>query len=143
MFHKAKQYICVVCSTYFKPNKLYNYGRTGQGLEVRTLYDFILQKRCDPHPSYVDRFSEIFAWFIFFPWNALISKMYFVKKFPEPLLRSPRLLTSNSLETQNDENSKWKLVKTRWNPESKKLVFVKVWLENRAIAHFSQLDALI
>ena len=29
-------------------------------------------------------------------------------------LRSPR---SNDLETQNDENSKWKLKKTRWNPK--------------------------
>ena len=29
-------------------------------------------------------------------------------------LRSPR---SNNLETQNYENSKWKLAKTRWNPK--------------------------
>ena len=30
--------------------------------------------------------------------------------------RTLRLPRSNNLEIQNNENSKWKLVKTRWNP---------------------------
>ena len=34
-----------------------------------------------------------------------------------PFSRSLRLPRSNNLEIQNDENSKWKLVKTRWNPK--------------------------
>ena len=51
-----------------------------------------------------------------FPWNALISKIQFLKKIAEPLLWSMRLLWSNYLETQSNENSKWKLVKTRCNP---------------------------
>jgi hypothetical protein len=33
------------------------------------------------------------------------------------LLRSWRLSRSNDLETQNDENFRWKFVKTRWNPK--------------------------
>ena len=41
-----------------------------------------------------------------------------MKKLPEPLLRSLRLLRSNDLKTQNYKNSKWKLVKSRWNPKS-------------------------
>jgi hypothetical protein len=52
-----------------------------------------------------------------FPWNALISKITCLKKFPEPILRTLRLPRSNNLKTQNDENSKWRLVKTRWNPK--------------------------
>ena len=36
---------------------------------------------------------------------------------PEPSLRSLRSPRANDLKTQNDENSKWKLVKTRWNPK--------------------------
>ena len=39
------QCLCCMYSTqYFKPNKLYNYVMTGQGLETRTLYDFTLQE---------------------------------------------------------------------------------------------------
>ena len=30
-------------------------------------------------------------------------------------MRTPRLLRSNDLEAQNDKNSKWKLIKSRWN----------------------------
>ena len=33
-------------------------------------------------------------------------KITFLKKFPEPLLRLPRSLRSNDLETQNDKNYK-------------------------------------
>ena len=40
-----------------------------------------------------------------------------MKKFPEPLLRSPRSPRSNDLETQNDEYSKRQLAKTKWNPK--------------------------
>ena len=40
-----------------------------------------------------------------------------MKKFTGPILRTPRSPRSNDLKLQNDENSKWKLVKTRWNPK--------------------------
>ena len=43
--------------------------------------------------------------------------MQFLKYLAEPFLRSLRSLRSNNLETQNDENSKWKPVKTRRNPK--------------------------
>ena len=52
-----------------------------------------------------------------FPWNALIPKIQFLKKIPVSFLRSLRLQRSNNLETQNNENSKRKLVITRWNPK--------------------------
>jgi hypothetical protein len=69
------------------------------------------------HTSSVERFSENFdqeamTHLIFF-----LGRHWFLKKIPEPLLRSPRSLRSNDLETQNAENSKWKLVKTKWNPK--------------------------
>ena len=40
-----------------------------------------------------------------------------MKKITGPILRTPRSPRSNDLEIRNDENSKWKLVKTRWNPK--------------------------
>ena len=39
------------------------------------------------------------------------------EKNPWALLRTPRLPRSNNLETQNDKNYKWKLIKNRWNPK--------------------------
>ena len=50
-------------------------------------------------------------------WNVCIDLRPFSTYFNEPfsrMLRSPR---SNNLEIHNNENSKWKLVKTRWNPK--------------------------
>ena len=46
-------------------------------------------------------------------WKICINLRPFSKKFHVPFFRKLRLL-----EIQNDENSKWKLVKPRWNPKS-------------------------
>ena len=45
-------------------------------------------------------------------WKICINLRPFSKKFHVPFFRKLRLL-----EIQNDENSKWKLVKPRWNPK--------------------------
>ena len=50
-------------------------------------------------------------------WKICIDLRPFSKYFNKPFLRTLRLPRSNNLEIQNDENSKWKLVKTRWNPK--------------------------
>ena len=49
-------------------------------------------------------------------WKVCIDLRPFSKYFNEPFSRTLRSPRSNNLEIQNDENSKWKLVKTRWNP---------------------------
>ena len=49
-------------------------------------------------------------------WKICIDLRPFSKCFRVPFLRTLRSPRSNNLEIQNDENSKWKLVKTRWNP---------------------------
>ena len=49
-------------------------------------------------------------------WKICIDLRPFSKYFNEPFSRTLRSPRSNNLEIQNDENSKWKLVKTRWNP---------------------------
>ena len=51
------------------------------------------------------------------PWKKCSNLMQFLKYLAEPFSRSLRSLRSNDLKTKNDENSKWKLVKTRWNPK--------------------------
>ena len=50
-------------------------------------------------------------------WKICIDLRPFSKCFRVPFLRTLRSPRSNNLEIQNDENSKWKLVKTRWNPK--------------------------
>ena len=50
-------------------------------------------------------------------WKICIDLRPFSKCFRVPFSRTLRSLRSNNLEIQNDENSKWKLVKTRWNPK--------------------------
>ena len=50
----------------------------------------------------------------FFSCNALIPKIQFLKKIPVSFLRSLRLQRSNNLETQNNENSKRKLVNLKF-----------------------------
>ena len=50
-------------------------------------------------------------------WKICIDLRPFSKYFNEPFSRTLRSPRSNNLEIQNDENSKWKLVKTRWNPK--------------------------
>ena len=50
-------------------------------------------------------------------WNIWIDLRPFLKCKEGPFSRSWRSPRSNSLEIQNDENSKSKLVKTRWNPK--------------------------
>ena len=50
-------------------------------------------------------------------WNIWIDLRPFLKCKEGPFLRSWRSPRSNNLEIQNDENSKSKLVKTRWNPK--------------------------
>ena len=50
-------------------------------------------------------------------WKVCIDLRPFSKYFNEPFSRTLRSPRSNNLEIQNDENSKWKLVKTRWNPK--------------------------
>ena len=50
-------------------------------------------------------------------WKICIDLRPFSKYFSEPFSRTLRSPRSNNLEIQNDENSKWKLVKTRWNPK--------------------------
>ena len=50
-------------------------------------------------------------------WKVCIDLRPFSKYFNEPFLRTLRSPRSNNLEIQNDKNSKWKLVKTRWNPK--------------------------
>ena len=47
-------------------------------------------------------------------WKICIDLRPFSKCFCVPFSRT---LRSNNLEIQNDKNSKWKLVKTRWNPK--------------------------
>ena len=46
-----------------------------------------------------------------FPWNALISKI------PWAHSEDTEVAEVKDLETQNDNKSKWKLVKTRWKPK--------------------------
>ena len=50
-------------------------------------------------------------------WSKCIDLRLFSKYLCVPFLRSLRSPRSNNFETQNNENSKWKLVKTRWNPK--------------------------
>ena len=50
-------------------------------------------------------------------WKICIDLRPFSKCFRVPFSRTLRSPRSNNLEIQNDENSKWKLVKTRWNPK--------------------------
>ena len=50
-------------------------------------------------------------------WKICIDLRPFSKCFHVPFLRTLRSLRSNNLEIQNNKNSKWKLVKTRWNPK--------------------------
>ena len=50
-------------------------------------------------------------------WKIWIDFRSFSKCFRVAFSRTLRLPRSNNLEIQNDENSKWKLVKTRWNPK--------------------------
>ena len=50
-------------------------------------------------------------------WNIWIDLRPFLKCKEGPFSRSWRSPRSNNLEIQNDENSKSKLVKTRWNPK--------------------------
>ena len=50
-------------------------------------------------------------------WNICIDLRPFLKCKEGPFSRSWRSPRSNNLEIQNDKNSKWKLVKTRWNPK--------------------------
>ena len=51
-------------------------------------------------------------------WNICIDLRPFLKCKEGPFSRSWRSPRSNNLEIQNDKNSKWKLVKPRWNPKS-------------------------
>ena len=51
------------------------------------------------------------------PWKKCSNLMQFLKYLAEPFSRSLRSPRSNDLKTKNDKNSKWKLVKTRWNPK--------------------------
>ena len=48
-----------------------------------------------------------------FPWNALISKIWFLKKAPSEVAKVEKV---EKPQNQNDENSKRKREKTRWNP---------------------------
>ena len=61
---------------------------------------------------------DLYLWFI--PpiniWKICIDLRPFLKCNEGRFSRSLRSPRSNNLEIQNDENSKWKLVKTRWNP---------------------------
>ena len=50
-------------------------------------------------------------------WKICIDLRPFSKYFNEPFSRTLRSPRSNNLEIQNNENSKWKLVKSRWNPK--------------------------
>ena len=50
-------------------------------------------------------------------WKVCIDLRQFSKYFNEPFSRTLRSPRSNNLEIQNNKNSKWKLVKTRWNPK--------------------------
>ena len=50
-------------------------------------------------------------------WNIWIDLRPFLKCKAGPFSRSWRSPRSNNLEIQNDENSKSKLVKIRWNPK--------------------------
>ena len=50
-------------------------------------------------------------------WNIWNDLRPFLKCKEGPFSRSWRSPRSNNLEIQNDENSKSKLVKTRWNPK--------------------------
>ena len=50
-------------------------------------------------------------------WNVCIDSRPFSKYFNELFSRTLRSTRSNNLEIQNNENSKWKLGKTRWNPK--------------------------
>ena len=49
-------------------------------------------------------------------WDFFLG-MHWFQKSPEPILRTPRSPRSKDLKIQNNENSKLKLVKTRWNPK--------------------------
>ena len=86
-------------------------------------YEVIVSPKM-PHTSFGERFSDFNhnaeTCLIFFPWNSLISKMSFLKKFTEPFWgprRANEDQCSNFIKTKNDRNSKWKLVKIRWNLE--------------------------
>ena len=50
-------------------------------------------------------------------WKICSDFRPFSKCFRVPFSRTLRSPRSNNLEIQNDKNSKWKLVKTRWNPK--------------------------
>ena len=50
-------------------------------------------------------------------WNKCIDLRLFLKCKEGLFSRSLRSPRSNNLKIQNDENSKWKFVKTRWNPK--------------------------
>ena len=71
--------------------------------------------------SVLERFSENFdqetVTYLIFVGMHWFQKCNFWKKIPEPLLRSPRSLRSNDLETQKNKNSKWKPIENRWNPK--------------------------
>ena len=70
----------------------------------------------------MERFSENFddkvVTYLIFSFERTDFKNVIFEKIPwahsEKTPRSPR---SNDLETQNDKNSKWKLIKNRWNPK--------------------------
>ena len=76
-------------------------------------------------------------------WKIWIDLRPFSKCFRVPFSRTLRSPRSNNLEIQNDENSKWKLVKIRWNSKfglgdlkndflGKAVIQRNVWKQNRA-----------
>jgi hypothetical protein len=75
--------------------------------------------RTTPHCWVLFFFCNLYLQFIapINLWNKCFDLRLFSKYLRVPFLRSLRSPRSNNLETQNDENSKWKLVKTRWNPK--------------------------
>ena len=84
--------------------------------------DYLVQKKILSTLLTAERIwfkCDLYLWFI--PpmnlWKICIDLRPFSKYFNEPFLRTLRSPRSNNLEIQNDENSKWKLVKTRWNPK--------------------------
>ena len=62
-------------------------------------------------------------------------------KFPGPLLRTLRSPRSNNLETQNDENYKWKLIKNRWNPKFGLLTSLSFLNQGKALGKMSYSSA--
>jgi hypothetical protein len=83
----------------------------------------IICKRKDiMHPSLLRTFgfSEISTYDSYIPLifgKFALTWDHFQNICEKPFLRPLRSPRSNNLKIQNDENSKWKLVKTRWNPK--------------------------